>query len=171
VAEEELWQEYPTFKRPIIPHEFIDAFKPRLREMGFSTVRITGELDPFTEEFEAKVTVIKRAARALGGRRVFYDAHVATFTLQQLPGCGGVLLSHNSYVTLGEQGKGVGSFLQEMKMWIAAKLEAGMLLATVTCGNTAEEGLLEKHGWFRLGLPFRNVHTENKVQLWRRMLT
>jgi hypothetical protein len=61
--------------------------------------------------------------------------------------------------------------MQEMKMWIASKLEAGMLLATVIIGNKAEEATLGKHGWKQVGPPFRNVHTGHNVQMWQKILT
>ena len=169
-AAEKLWESYPNFKRPIIPSEFIDAFERRVEGMGYTTLRIEGKLDPFYTEFEAKVTIVERREWTRDSGK-YYDFSVASFRLEHLPGCGGILLSHDSYVSYNERGKGVGAIMQEMKMWIANKLEAGVLLATVIVGNEAEEALLGKHGWKTVGPSFRNVHTENDVRMWQRILT
>ncbi len=169
-AAEELWESYPNFKRPVVPSEFIDAFEPRIKEMGFTNLRITGDLEPFYADFNATVTIIKKTAWTSEPSK-FYDAHVGTFRLQHMAGCGGILLSHGAYVARTARGKGIGTLMQEMKVWLASKMEAGMLLATVIVGNEAEEGLLGKHGWKQVGPPFRNVHTENNVQMWQKILT
>lgn len=169
-AAEELWETYPDFKRPIIPREFIDAFEKRIKSLRYDEVRITGELDPEYAEFKAKVSIIAKRKWNTDSTKS-YDYHLASFTLEHMPGCGGILLSHDSWVGHSERGKGVGTLMQEMKMWIASKLEAAMLLATVVVGNEAEEGLLGKHGWKQVGPAFRNVHTGNNVQMWQKILT
>ena len=169
-AAEKLWESYPNFKRPIVTSEFIDAFEARVKEMGYTEVRITGELDPFYAEFNAVVTILEKTAWASNSNR-FYDCQVASFRLQHMPGCGGILTSYGSYVSRQDRGKGIGTLMQEMKMWLADKMEAGMLLATVIVGNEAEEILLGKHGWKQVGPPFRNCHTENNVQMWQKILT
>jgi hypothetical protein len=169
-AAEELWETYPDFKRPIVPAEFIDAFEARSKEKGCTEIRIEGKLEPFYAEFKAKVSLIVRREWDNSPGK-YYDSHVASFILEHLPNCGGILLSNNSWVNQAFRGKGVGSLMQEMKMWIASRLEASMLLATVIVGNEAEEALLGKHGWKQVGPPFRNVHTENDVQMWQKILT
>ncbi len=166
----DLWQTYPSYKRPIIPSEFVDAFLDRAKEQSITQIQIDGELNPFNGDFKCRVSLI-RPEEWSGRPGKFYDYHVASFQLDHMVGCGGILLSHGSYVVLSQQGKGLGSLMQEMKLWIAGQLEVGQLLATVVAGNEAEEGLLEKHGWQKLGQPFRNVHTENTVQMWQRLLT
>ena len=169
IAAEKLWESYPNFKRPIIPREFIDAFEARVKEKGCTEIRIEGKLDPFYAEFNAKVSlIVRREWNNVPGKH--YDSHVASFILGHLPSCGGVLLSTDSWVNQEFQGKGVGSLMQEMKMWIANRLETSMLLATVIIGNEAEEALLGKHGWKPIGSRFRNCHTENDVQMWQRIL-
>lgn len=166
----ELWEAYPNFKRPIIPTEFIDAFILRAKSLGLDAVKINGDLNPFDADFKCRVSLIARRAWTSDSTK-FYDYHVASFSLDHMVGCGGILISHNSYVGRDAREKGFGSFMQEMKMWIASKLEASMLMATVIVGNEAEEGLLGKHGWKQVGPPFRNVHTENSVQMWQKILT
>jgi len=169
-AAEELWADYPEFKRPIVPTEFIDAFEKRVKSLRYHTVRITGELDPEYAEFKARVGIIEKREFTSDPTK-HYDYHVASFDLEHMPGCGGILLSHKTWVGHSERGKGIGTLMQEMKMWIASKLEAGMLLATVVVGNEAEEAILGKHGWKQVGPAFRNVHTENNVQMWQKILT
>lgn len=169
-AAERLWQGYPDFKRPIIPSEFIGAFEARIKEKGCTSIRIEGKLDPFYAEFKAKISFIERRQWANASGK-YYDYHVASFILEHLPSCGGILLSTNSWVNQSFRGKGVGSLMQEMKLWIASRLEASMLLATAIIGNEAEEALLGKHGWKQVGPSFRNVHTENDVQMWQKILT
>jgi len=169
----ELWEAYPNFKRPIIPTEFIDAFILRAKSLGLDTIKIDGELNPFNADFKCKVALITQRewASAPEKKKKKYDHYSAVFELSHMNGCGGILLSHSSYVYHGDRKKGFGSFMQEMKMWIASKLEVSMLLSTVVVGNEAEEGLLGKHGWQPLGQPFRNCHTECMVQMWQKTLT
>lgn len=165
----EMWRDYPDFKRPIVPSDFLDVFEARIKEMGYDQLRIDGELDPFYAEFKCKVTVIQRMKYT--NSDTMYDSHAASFKLEHMAGCGGILISHDSYVTFNERKKGLGALMQEMKLWIANKLQAGMLLATVIVGNEREESLLTKNGWQKVGPTFRNVHTENEVQMWQRILT
>lgn len=170
-AAEKMWRSYPQYKRPIIPSDFIDAFTSRVRALQYESVRINGKLDPADGDFDCRVSVTKKVAFVSTARAgQFYDSHICNFQLTHLRGCGGVLVSHNSWVQHGEQGRGLGTLMQEMKMWIARLLEVGQLLATVVVGNKVEEGMLEKHGWVKVGQPFRNAHTENTVQMWQRIL-
>jgi hypothetical protein len=169
-AADALWEDYPNFKRPIVPIEFVDAFLPKIKEKGLSEVRITGELSPFNADFKCHVALVSRESWTSNPTKM-YDLHVAAFDLKHMPGCGGILMSHGSYVSHSKRRTGLGDLMQEMKMWIASQLEAGMLLATVVVGNEAEEAILGKHGWQPIGPTFRNVHTENNVQMWQKILT
>jgi hypothetical protein len=169
VSAEELWQGYPDFKRAISPVDFADAFEKRIKEMGYKGARLTGELDPEYAEFRAKVSIIEKRPWTTDATK-HYDYHVAAFQLEHMPGCGGILMSHGTWVGHRDRGKGIGTLMQEMKMWLASKLEAGMLLATVIVGNKPEEAILGKHGWKQVGPTFRNVHTGNNVQMWQKIL-
>ena len=94
----------------------------------------------------------------------------AGFRLSSLPGCCGVLVSHESYVTQALQRRGLGLLMQEMKEFIAREYRVGKMIATVLQGNKAEETLLLKTGW-RPGVAFRNRRTDNLIVEWEKTFT
>jgi len=91
--------------------------------------------------------------------------NIATFGLQQLPGCCGVVVSFHAEIAEDLRKKGIGSVLLNTRMEAARRLRYGMMLATVLSTNAAENKLLEESGWKRLG-EFRNPKTTNLVVLW-----
>lgn len=91
-----------------------------------------------------------------------YKSVVAVFSLSELPGCCGVLVSHHTNIYPQYQGKGINSFLQGIKERIAKDNGYTTLMATVTSDNTTEIHILTKYGW----LPrdsFKNKRTGNTV--------
>jgi hypothetical protein len=150
------------YKQPIDPQEFWNAFIVRATDShDIDKIRVEGNLNPGSEVrgFHFKVT-LSRSPLTWG---------VAHFELSVLPGCGGVLVSHNSWVGYLERGKGIGNLMQDMKLWVAKRLEVGKMIATVVHGNGAEQQLLHKHGWTH-GQPFWNPHTNNRVVEWEKIL-
>jgi hypothetical protein len=151
------------YKQPINPEDFRNAFRhTAMQSHTIDRIHVEGNLDPGPFEdgsFHLKVT--------LGRKPMAWGA--AHFELSALPGCGGILVSHNSWVGYEYRGTGIGSLMQDMKRWVAEQIEVRKLIATVVQGNNPEEQLLLKHGWTR-GLPFWNPHTSNHVVEWEKIL-
>lgn len=91
-----------------------------------------------------------------------YKTQVVTFSLKELPGCCGVLVSYHTQVSHQFQGKGINSFLQEIKEQIARDNNYSCLMATVTSENKAQIHILEKFGWEKVS-EFKNCRTSNTV--------
>lgn len=92
----------------------------------------------------------------------FYAREVVRFSLKELPGCCGVLVSYHVQVRKPWQGKGINSFLQEVKEEIARSNNYTILMCTTTSNNRAEIHILEKYGWKQI-LYFTNNRTGNTV--------
>lgn len=71
----------------------------------------------------------------------------AGFYLTQLPGCCGVLVSHNAHIVSGQRHKGLGTLLQAMRIDMAWVMGYTILLATDKVYNTYQRRIMAKHGW------------------------
>ena len=92
---------------------------------------------------------VDAASKSCGecGKEKNYRRTVSTFTLNQFPGNGNILVSTNSQVNSDFRGKGVASKLHGLKEAIALKAGAKTLMATVNGNNKAQIGLMEKRNW------------------------
>ncbi len=90
---------------------------------------------------------------------------VATFSLEELPGCCGVIVSYYSEVELAYRKLGLGELLLKVRMDACRVMKYGQMLATVVAGNQAEEKLLDCQGWLKVK-EFRNPKTQNIVQTY-----
>lgn len=99
-----------------------------------------------------------------------FRTEVATFSLKQLSGCCGVLVSYHTRVAKRFQNKGINSFLQEIKAQIAKDNGYTMLLATVTKDNAAQIHILEKHGWVSSS-EFVNRRTTHSILVFTKILS
>jgi hypothetical protein len=99
----------------------------------------------------------------------FYEREVCVFSLEQLPGCCGVLISYHVNVRLPYQNKGVNSFLQGIREEIARHNGYTMLMCTTTGDNLHEIHILEKYGW-KLADSFNNKRTTNDVLVYTKTL-
>lgn len=93
------------------------------------------------------------------------DTRIATFGLDQLPGCCGVVVSHSSMVEAKYREKGVGKELNQLRLDIATTMGYGYMLATTIEGNDAQTKIMLDNGWETLKV-FINPKTKNKVFLW-----
>lgn len=91
-----------------------------------------------------------------------YKTRIVDFSLTQMPGCCGILISHNVYVGKSFEGKGVNSFLQGIREKIAKENGYTSLMCTTTSENKAEVHILEKYGWSCVD-KFVNKRTGNTV--------
>ena len=93
------------------------------------------------------------------------EHHVAYFSLQQLPGCCGVLVSYYSEINNDYRDKGYGKALANIRARAARLLKYGMMLATVVSTNIAEIKLLQQLGWLERN-EFRNPKTGNIIKVF-----
>jgi hypothetical protein len=87
---------------------------------------------------------------------------VAGFTLTQLPGCCGVVVSTGAWVNLDHRRKGIGSLMNQLRIDYARALGYGYILCTDVETNEPQRKLLAKNGWVDL-TKFTNPRTVNRV--------
>jgi len=89
---------------------------------------------------------------------------LSSFSLTQLPGCCGVMVSFHSYVSVDHRGKGIGSFLHGVKVGVAKESGYSSILCTDVEGNLPQEAILNKNGWEKIAT-FNNARTLNDVAI------
>lgn len=98
-----------------------------------------------------------------------YLNQVVNFSLKELPGCCGVLISYHVRVAKRFQNKGINSYLQEVRERIARHNNYTTLMCTTTKDNKAEIHILEKYGW-NMVHSFKNKRTGNVVLTYIKVL-
>lgn len=93
------------------------------------------------------------------------EGPIATFSLQELPGCCGVIVSYWSEVTPTYRKKGIGAELLEIRMMAARAMKYGSMLATVDKSNDEEVVLLNRARWDKVK-EFRNPRTQNLIEIY-----
>lgn len=96
---------------------------------------------------------------------------IGHFSLSEMPGCCGIMISHNTQIYKDFQGKGIASIFQELKFALAKELGFSLLLCTVREDNEIEKHILQKFGWIRHeGSIFQNSRTTNIISVWTKIL-
>ena len=93
------------------------------------------------------------------------DGPIATFSLQELPGCCGILISYWSEVVPEFRKKGIGAELVQIRMMAARAMKYGSMLATVDKKNSDEVSLLNNAHWNKVS-EFRNPRTSNIIEVY-----
>ena len=93
------------------------------------------------------------------------EGPIATFSLQEMPGCCGVLVSYWSEIIPDYRKKGIGTELLTIRMATARAMKYGLLFATVDQSNKVETKLLLDAGWNKLR-EFRNPRTNNIIEVY-----
>lgn len=90
---------------------------------------------------------------------------ICFFTIVQLPGCCGVLISTGAYVSPEFRNLGIGTILNNLRKEIAKKvLGYSLLLCTNRMDNRAQQTILRKNGWEKIHT-FKNSRTDNKIAI------
>lgn len=98
------------------------------------------------------------------------DMCVATFSLYDLPGCCGVLVSTATHVAF--HNKGIGTWLQKVKERLAVGAGYSLLLCThkySSSKDNAQTKLMNRAGW-KEALTFLNKRTANHIVLRTKLL-
>ena len=101
----------------------------------------------------------------LGSDGQTYSSMWQEHSLSQLPGCCGVVVSHNSYIARDLRGYGLGDYFHKERLKSAKAQGYSCIMATTVSTNLAEIHILEKNGWKKVH-EFVNKRTNNTVQVW-----
>ena len=132
-----------------------DAFRVSIDYQGsekglFETIRIGRE----TEILSANAEHI-------------YPLTWVQYALSPLPGCCGVVVSHDSYLHTNYRGVGLGDFFHKERLQLMKDLGYSCSLATVQANNEAEKKILWNNGWKKVH-EFTNSRTSNLIEIWVR---
>lgn len=89
---------------------------------------------------------------------------ISWFSLSELPGCCGILVSHNAHVCQEYRGRGVGTLLNELRIHMAHKFRYSILLCTTDIYNKAENKVLDRNKWKSIQ-KFKNERTGNSISV------
>jgi hypothetical protein len=89
---------------------------------------------------------------------------IATFSLVEMPGCSGILVSVGSYIYEPYRNCGLGTILNGLRIQLAKQIGASLLLCTSAVSNKPQRAILDKNGWEILH-QFTNKHTSNTINL------
>lgn len=89
---------------------------------------------------------------------------VGKFSISFLPGCRDVLVFHAVVVDPQWRGRGIGSYLHDVRLRIARAYGAKTVLCTVLSGNSAEKAIIRNAGW-RVA-----IQVNAMVEMWSREL-
>lgn len=91
--------------------------------------------------------------------------YVVRFSLSELPGCCGYLVSHNLRVCPEYRNRGVGKLFQEIKFEMAKTFGYTYLMCTTTQHNEVENHILTQYGWQQIHSGI-NARTSNQLYMW-----
>lgn len=90
---------------------------------------------------------------------------IFSFSLTQMPGCCGLLISHNTWVDSMYRGKGIAQFLQDIKESIAVEAGYSQLICTANNKERAQLHILGKNHWESV-VEFHNKRSGNAVYIY-----
>ena len=116
--------------------------------------------------FETTYQIVRKINCGTEEKPRYADIPIASFTLKQMIGCCGILVSTNTYVDKKYQGQGIAHEFMELKIAIAKELGYSMMMSTVDIGNNpAEVHILEKFGWKKIQ-EFVNKRTKHTLGIF-----
>lgn len=152
-----LFGKWTPFRRLSVVEQI---FHPYLREIGR---RLDMEVEVKLNSKQVLLDM-RRFSKAPEGDYTIFNKKsgygVACFTLTQLPGCCGVLVSTGAWV--GYTGRGIGTLLNKLRIELAKNMGYGILMCTDLTDNIAQRRILEKNGWKDI-YDFTNPRTGNHI--------
>lgn len=87
---------------------------------------------------------------------------IAQFSLVNMAGCCGIVISTGSFVTVPYRNKGIGTILNAMRQQIAFQWHYGLIVCTDKENNKGQQKVLDKNSWIK-NLSFKNPRTNNHI--------
>lgn len=98
-----------------------------------------------------------------------YNHTICSFSLKEMSGCCGILVSYWMVVHKPYQNLGIAKFLQEVKEKIAKQNGYSIMMATTVADNKIENKILQDNGWAIIN-KFNNKRTTHDVLVWTKNL-
>lgn len=90
--------------------------------------------------------------------------HIASFELALMPGCPNICISYGAWVSNEFRGRGIGTYLHDLRQQIAKYWGCQLMLATDDRDNAHQSKILKRKRWKTL-LEFDNYISGHKVAL------
>lgn len=152
----------------IIPLEMRQKYEKKLSELLKEEVFMySPKIGKYPSENPAGLNTVSFALKNTGktyGIKTYYDI-LANFSLRELSGCCGVIVSYWMQVDKKYRGKGIAKVLQEFKEEICKYNGYTTMLATTLSGNDTENHILEKFNWKQV-YTFKNKRTQHNLIVW-----
>jgi GNAT superfamily N-acetyltransferase len=162
---------------PYVFDPFLTFALPKAAEFGVDDFKIAGDFRFNYCDEECKEIIYSAELRFWLNRKATYaqgtgsySQPLAGFCLSTMPGCGAVLISHDTYVYPEFRGQGLGSLMQDLKVKYAQILRVSKLIATVREDNRIEVGVLRGRGWVPNREPFPNRRSGNRIRMWEKTI-
>lgn len=89
----------------------------------------------------------------------------ASYKLEKMPGCCGLVVSYNSFIRNEFQNYKLGDFFHKERITICKDAGYSCMIATSVENNTIQSNLFEKNDWIKVH-SFTNKRTKNVVDIW-----
>lgn len=89
---------------------------------------------------------------------------IARFSLTELPGCCGVIVSHGTNINELYRGKGLGAKLAKIKQKLSKDWGYTVMICTDIAYNVPQRRILESNGW-ETAASFVNMRTDNDINI------
>lgn len=93
-----------------------------------------------------------------------FHRQVAFWSLVQMPGCCGICISTNSFVSPEFRQLGLGKLLNQFRIELARMLGYGLLICTDRVSNMPQQKILKANGWSGIST-FVNPRTSNIIAI------
>ena len=88
------------------------------------------------------------------------------FTLEEFPGCCGVLISNTAWIANSKRGMGLGTIMNNLRIGLARWFGYGCLMCTSDRANLIQNRILDKNDWKLIDV-FKNPHTGHIIEIWK----
>jgi hypothetical protein len=159
-----------------------EELKNKLKDFGITWARdkdatlieIMEKYFPKNEGFVCSVSKYRSASDSI----TFYvdvseknSVPIIRWTLQDFPGCSGVVVSLELFVCVEDRGKGLAQRAMKCKLEIAQTLGYSQIVALVHADNHSEKHILRKFHFNRVfGMNFTNKRSGNKLYWYMKKL-
>jgi len=100
--------------------------------------------EPNSTSFHFELVHIKE--RAEDGSSL-NESVIALWTLTEMPGCNGIVISTDSFVAYDYRGKGLGTLLNTARIQKSKALGFSVMLCTHNVVNNEQQAILDTNGW------------------------